>query len=88
MMLGEERNVRASGDGEEYDLRPADVRLYNLDLSRDSTVVAWRLECLEAAGIATLDATVMALRRDVDVHEATRLAKAGATSAQVRDILT
>lgn len=59
---------------------------YNIDDEREAAIVAWRLRCLEAAGMEPLDASVLAMRRDIDRVEVERALKAGASSAQARGI--
>lgn len=61
---------------------------YNIDDEREARIVAWRLRCLEAAGMEPLDASVVALRRDVDRVDVERMLEAGASSAQARAIVT
>lgn len=74
------------GEGDEYAIRGDAALLY--DSERDGAIIAWRWRCFEDAGMATLDASALAVRRDVDrVTVETYLAQ-GATSAQVRELLT
>jgi hypothetical protein len=74
------------GEGEEYELRLADVRLYNVDEPREATIVAWRLECFELTGIDSLTASSLAVRKDADRSDVERAFKAGASSSELRDI--
>lgn len=75
------------GAGDEYELRPNDTPTYNLDNERDAKIVAWRLSCLERAGLPLLDASAIALRRDIDREHVERMLGAGATPTQVRAIV-
>jgi cytochrome c-type biogenesis protein CcmH/NrfF len=59
---------------------------YNIDDEREAAIVAWRLRCLEAAGLEPLDASALAVRRDIDRVDVENLLRAGASSAQVRGI--
>ena len=77
-----------TGEGEEYDLRSPDELLYNLESEKDAKIVAWRVRCFERAGMTDLDATILALRRNVDRVDVERALKGGASSSQVRDIFS
>lgn len=61
--------------------------IYNIDDEREAAIVAWRLTCLEAAGMEPLDASALAVRRDVDRVDVERLLDAGASSEQALGIL-
>jgi hypothetical protein len=74
------------GQGEEYELRAADVRLYDPDA--DVKIVDWRTDCFVECGFKLGRATVLALRRDVDRQYVERLLKEGATHDEVWDIVT
>lgn len=76
------------GEGDEYELRAYDgPPLYNVDEPREAAVIGWRAECFEALGFVQYLALVLAQRRDVDREQVQRLIGAGATPAQVADIV-
>lgn len=74
----------AIGD-EEYELRPAAMRVYDADA--DAKIVDWRLRCFVALGFTELDASAMAVRRDVDRDHVERLVKEGCSVGLILDIV-
>lgn len=73
------------GQGEEYELRPNAMRLY--DIRVDAKIVGWRMECFERLGFNSVEAVKLARRRDVDREAVERWRAQGATPEQVLTIL-
>lgn len=78
-------SVSEYGQGEEYDLRLAEARLYDPDA--DERIVFWRSACFLERGFQYADALALALRRDVDRAEVEALLDAGATHDQARELV-
>lgn len=70
---------------EEYELRGDAPLLYDYDL--DGKIVGWRLKMFFDLGFDVVNATALALRRDVDRQQVSDLLAAGATPQQVTGIL-
>jgi hypothetical protein len=86
-MTTQQQALPALGQGEEYELRVADDPVYNVDDEREAAIVRWRLDCFERAGMESLAATALAVRRDVDRVSVERMLSAGASASQITAIV-
>lgn len=84
---GKEDLDRMLGTGDEYELRVCDEPLYNVHEPEGQACANWRAKCFLDAGAELGAAMTLAVRRDIDAHQVTRMLEAGATSTQVCDIL-
>jgi hypothetical protein len=73
------------GAGEEYTLRTDPARLY--DPEGDGKIVDWRILCFMRLGFESLQASALAVRKDIDREAVARLIGRGATPDQVYAIL-
>lgn len=62
-----------------------DARLY--DPVVDTNLVAWRLDSFERLGFDALEASALAVRRDIDREHVQRMLNGGASHAQVMAIV-
>lgn len=75
-------------EGEEYFLRASgDWPLYDVNSPYDAQVIEWRAECFKRAGLESLDATALAMRRDVDRERVLKLLAAGCSHSCLLEIL-
>ena len=75
------------GEGEEYVLRAPGDLTYDVASPYDAKVIGWRAECFERAGLDALDATALAVRRDVDRERVLKLLAAGCSKDLVVEIM-
>lgn len=75
------------GEGDEYELRPADSLTYDASDPEQRKVVSWRVACFEALGFGTTAAIAMAVRKDIDRTQVEAMLSGGATLAQVVEIV-
>lgn len=61
--------------------------LYDITDPEEGRVVAWRMECFERAGFAQLEASALALRRDVDRAVVERMVEDGAPPELIAEIV-
>lgn len=73
------------GDGEEYELGQVSERVY--DPHHDAKIVDWRVVCFLRLGFNNLQATTLAMRRDVDRSEVERLRGRGCAPGSVLAIV-
>lgn len=62
---------------------PGEARFYSMEY--DPKIVVWRAECFERAGLSSLQAQALAVRRDIDRVVVENMLKAGRTPAQILD---
>lgn len=74
-----------TGEGEEYILNPLADRVYNV--VEDAKIISWRTACFARLGFSAFASSALAVCKEVDREEATRLLGAGATHGQVAAIL-
>lgn len=72
---------------EEYVLVQPDARRYDLANTKDADIVAWRADAFGALGFNFVQASELAMRRDVDRAQVARLIGQGATPDQVCEIV-
>ena len=73
------------GSGEEYELNPDAVRLY--DLAADGKLIGWRRDELVKLGFSETMAETIALHRDVDLERVRLMRAGGATCELIERIL-
>ena len=75
------------GDGEEYTLAPPGDPIYNVNDPKEAEIVGWRAECLEKLGFTQTAAVALGIRRDIDIHDVTRMVRAGCSPTQAAAIV-
>jgi hypothetical protein len=71
---------------EDLEYRLRSESLY--DVRRHASVIGWRADNFAAMGFSHLEATALAIRRDVDREAVAKLLARGASPDQARRILT
>lgn len=75
------------GEGDEYEIRTPDELVYDLSDPVQRKVVGWRVDCFERLGLGVIEASALAVRRDIDRSQVENMLTNGASVNQVLSIV-
>jgi len=75
------------GEGEEYELRPVDDLTYDLSDAEQRKIVGWKVDCFERLGFGVVEASAMAVRRDIERERVESMVRKGASLELILEIV-